>query len=114
MINLKNKLNPIPKSQRERKRYFKLVIKTSQAQDIKKIIYDEALNIYGILGYSKLGLQFIKDKKNVVKIDRLATNEFLNILNYINIKYHGITITCEKISGTIKGSDDIDVKRTKK
>jgi len=111
---MKKKINPIPKTLRERKRYFKLNVTNKNKDDVKKIIYDEAQNFYGINGFAKIGLMFVKDHKDLVKINKDFVDEFLIVLNYINLKYSGLKIEATKVSGTIDGLDDVKCQKKEK
>jgi|GEM_PF-4841442 len=109
---MKKKFNPIPKSMRDRKRYLSLEIKGNESH-VKKLIYDTILELYGVIGFATIGFNTIKEKKNLIKVNRELVDDFIFVLNYINLREKDIKITVKEIFGTIKGFDKNETAEAK-
>jgi len=88
-------LKSLKPSQRENKRY--LLVK---GNNLKINIEKAILEFVGVLGMSRVGLNFIKSNKDsmIICVNREAVNSVRASLSIFKDK-----ITVEKVSGTLKG-----------
>lgn len=90
-------MKPLKPSARERKRY--LFIK---GKNLKQNIEKSILEFIGILGLSKVGLSYIKSRKDFVVI--CINREMLDSVR-TSFAIYPEKIRVEKVSGTLKGLD---------
>jgi RNase P/RNase MRP subunit POP5 len=105
VIFMKAKLNPIPKTKRENKRYLLLeVLENKQNENMQKVIFGEIINLFGTNGFAEISPRILKsEKKNkiILKIKRDSVDNMKAIINCINI-FSNIKINILKTSGTLK------------
>ncbi len=99
----KEKVNPIPKTLRERKRYLIIETEPKIIPNIRKLIYDKTQELYGLINTSKINMNIISN--NLIKVNRDYVDEMINVFNYINIKEKTLKITVKKVCGTIKSGE---------
>jgi RNase P/RNase MRP subunit POP5 len=94
---MKKKINVLPKSMRESKRYFKLDCTMLELKKLK----DCFIYLFGALKFAESGFAIKDDKEKIIKINREFENEFVFCVAYCN-KTENLKIKIIKESGTIK------------
>jgi len=94
---MKNKINALPKSQRESKRYFLLECKEEELRRLKECYS----NLFGILKIAESGFTIKSEKEKIVKINRAFEKELIFDINYCN-KVYNTNIKIIKKSGTLE------------
>ncbi len=106
----KKKLNPIPLSLRDRKRYVVFEIlseKTFSSKDISKALKEVFLQLFGEIGLAKMNYSFIefneKTQKGIVRCKHTALEETKTGILFLK-EINGIKITPKTLttSGTLK------------